>query len=353
MPIVLAVGIATGLLYVQTTQDATGTDPTAHLRADAVLTSSAGGLPPGLAGRVAQLPGVAAASEHVTSTGFVERPHDPTQDEEGWPLQGVTAEAAAATVAVPVLAGSLAELRGQAAALPASHAKALGLGVGDRVGLRLGDRALADLRVVALLDGAGGDPPILLPAGLLAAHTTAGRPAQLLVTAAPGVGPAELAADLERLAAPWPEVTVAGRDGLAAVEGGQRQTQAWVNYLLVGMLMAYTAISVVNTQVLATAGRRREFALQRLAGSTGGQVARMMTVEAALVAAIGIALGTVVSTTTLVPFSVAATGSPLPTGPPWIYLAVVAAAALLALAATLLPTWRALRVPPATAVTPD
>jgi putative ABC transport system permease protein len=121
----------------------------------------------------------------------------------------------------------------------------------------------------------------------------------------------------------------AGRDAPAGGDGGERQTQAWVNYLLVGMLMAYTAISVVNTLVLATAGRRREFALQRLAGSTGGQVLRMMTVEAALVAAVGIALGTAVSTTTLVPFSVAATDSPFPAGPTWIYLAVVATAVTL------------------------
>jgi putative ABC transport system permease protein len=67
--------------------------------------------------------------------------------------------------------------------------------------------------------------------------------------------------------------------------------------------------------------------------------------------AVGIALGTAVSTTTLVPFSVAATDSPFPAGPTWIYLAVVATAALLALTATLLPTWRALRTRPATAVT--
>ena len=46
----------------------------------------------------------------------------------------------------------------------------------------------------------------------------------------------------------------------------------------------------------------------------------------------------------IVPVSVAATDSPFPAGPPWIYPAVVATA-------TLLPTWRALRTRPATAVT--
>lgn len=142
---------------------------------------------------------------------------------------------------------------------------------------------------------------------------------------------------------------MADRSALTAARGQQQQTQAWVNYLLVGMIVAYTAISVVNTLVLATARRRREFALLRLSGSTRAQVLRMMGMEGALVAIIGIALGTALSTTTLVPFSVAASDSLMPSGPPWIYLAVIGTAVMLALTATLLPTWQGLRSPPAEA----
>src|SRR4029453_1318576 len=99
----------------------------------------------------------------------------------------------------------------------------------------------------------------------------------------------------------------------------------------------------------ATARRRREFALLRLTGSTRGQVLRMMSMEGVLIAVIGIVLGTAVSTTALIPFSVAASDSPAPSGPPWIYLAVISAAATLALTAPLLPTWQALRPTPAEA----
>lgn len=146
-------------------------------------------------------------------------------------------------------------------------------------------------------------------------------------------------------------MAVADRSALTAAHGEQQQTQAWVNYLLVGMILAYTAISVVNTLVLATAQRRWEFALLRLTGFTRGQVLRMMTMEGVLVAVIGIALGTAVSITTLVPFSVAASDSVTPSGPPWIYLAVIGTAAVLTLTATLLPTWQALRSHPAAAPT--
>jgi putative ABC transport system permease protein len=118
---------------------------------------------------------------------------------------------------------------------------------------------------------------------------------------------------------------------------------------MVGMIMAYTAISVVNTLVMATARRRREFGLQRLTGSTRGQVLRMMSVEAVLVAAIGIVLGTLVSTTTLVPFSLVVSGTPMPHGPLWIYLAVIGTAGLLTMIATMLPTWFSTRTRPAEA----
>lgn len=350
MPIMLATGIATALLYVQTTQVAAAERAyTETLRADAVLTSANGGLARDLIDSVQRLPGVAGASEYVTSTGYVEYPHDRAQSEDGWPLQGVTAHGAAQTTAVSVTAGTLAELRGNTMALPAQHARALGRGVGDTIRMRLGDRAQVELRVAALFSARSGSQTILLPAELLAAHTTAGLPTRILVRAAPGADTTRLTAALTTLAGRWPGVAVADRSVLTAAYGEQQQTQAWVNYLLVGMIVAYTAISVVNTLVLATVRRRREFALQRLTGSTRWQVLGMMSMEGALVAIIGIVLGTAVSTTTLVPFSVAAGDSLMPSGPPWIYLSVIGTAAVLALTATLLPTWQALRSRPAEA----
>jgi putative ABC transport system permease protein len=68
----------------------------------------------------------------------------------------------------------------------------------------------------------------------------------------------------------------------------------------------------------------------------------MMSMEDALIAVIGIVLGTDVSTTTLAPFSIAASDSLTPSGPPWICLAVISTAATLALTATLLPAFSTL-----------
>jgi putative ABC transport system permease protein len=68
----------------------------------------------------------------------------------------------------------------------------------------MGDRAQVELRVVALLSASSSSQTILLPAGLLAAHTTAGRPTQILVRAAPGADTRRLTAGLTKLAGRWP-----------------------------------------------------------------------------------------------------------------------------------------------------
>lgn len=77
---------------------------------------------------------------------------------------------------------------------------------------------------------------------------------------------------------------------------------------------------------------------------------RMVTVEAALIAIVGIVLGAVASTATLMPFSIVVSGTPFPSGPLWIYVVIVGAALLVALAATLMPAWAAMRSRPTEAV---
>ena len=183
----------------------------------------------------------------------------------------------------------------------------------------------------------------MFPAGLLAAHTTAGLSPQLLVRAAPGVDAAALTTNLK---AAGPGVSVGDRDSLVAAHAKGDEVGAWVNYLMVGMIIAYTVISVVNTLVMATARRRREFGLQRLGGFTRTQVLRMAGVEGGLVATIGVLLGTVVSAGAIVPFCLVASDSVLPSGPGSIYLCVVGIAVVLALFASLVPAWAATRARP-------
>jgi putative ABC transport system permease protein len=182
-----------------------------------------------------------------------------------------------------------------------------------------------------------------MPAGLVASHTTSGLPSQIVVRAD---NPAEVAPALARLAAAYPGLAVVDRDALVAGYAKDQEIGAWINYLMAGMLIAYTAISVVNSLVMSTTARRREFGLQRLTGATRGQILRMMTVEAGMTTIIGIGLGTVVAFATLMPFTLVTDGSILPKGPAVVYLTVTGAAAVLTFGATLFSTWTGLRTRP-------
>lgn len=354
-PVMLAVAMATGNLYLQTTQtDAAREAYAATLRADAVVDSPAGTVDPALAADVRAADGVAAAGAYVTGTGWI----DGIGDEDGVPLQGIDARGAAETTALDPAAaggtahalkavGDVADLTGRTIAIPEGAAG--GRGVGDTVEVRFGDGTEADLRIAVLFDGRDGYDTAFLPADLLAGHTDGGLPQQILVTAEDGVGAAELTASLEKTLADHPGTRVTDRDELIEANVEDTETQAWANYLILGMIVAYTALSVVNNLVLSVSGRRREFGLQRLAGATRRQVLRMLTIEALIVAGIGVGLGTAAAATALVPFSHAAADSLLPSGPLSIYGVTVAGAVALALTATLVPGWAALRRRPAEA----
>ncbi|CAM5517555.1 ABC transporter permease [Streptomyces abikoensis] len=344
-PVMLASAIATGNLYLQTTTAAVADRAFAdHLRADAVLTSAAGGVDPALLDRVRALPSVAGASVYVTGTAHTEKPHDGDENKKGLPLQGVSAQGVAQTLAVKATAGSLDGLRGNAVALPESVAHRMHRTVGDTITLRLGDGQRADVRVAALFAGREGFDAALTSAELLAPHTTAGLPAQLLVRSAGDRD--RLTADLAALAARHPGLKVTDREALMTAHAQQSRTQASVNYLIIAMLVAYTTLSVVNTTAVAVGNRRKEFALQRLTGATRGQVLRMMTVEGCLAAAVGLLLGGAAAATTLIPFGHALGGTGEISGTPWIAVTVTGAGLALTLAATLVPTWWALRSRP-------
>jgi putative ABC transport system permease protein len=354
VPIMLATGMAVAMIYLQTTSAADAASAyTASLRADAVLTSTTGGVPADLVDTVRAVPGVSTASAFVTSTGYLTEPDSDSEDGDDevddFPLQGVSADAAAQTTATVVAQGSLTALTGDTIALPTDVAADQNVRLGQTVSIRLGDGTMLTPRLVALSTAPRGYDTILMPAALVAAHTTTGLVPQILVRAVPGTSPAQLAANLTGLAATEPGLVVAGRDVLADEFADQEQTGQWVNYLLIAMIVGYAVIALVNTLIMTTTRRRREFALQRLIGSTSRQIVRMMTVEGVLVAINGIVLGTAIGAAVLVPFGLAADGSPMPHGPWWIYLAVVVGALVLSVGATILPTVAALRAPAAEA----
>ncbi|MEV6623921.1 FtsX-like permease family protein [Amycolatopsis sp. NPDC051106] len=348
-PVILLTAVSTGMLYLQTTNDEADRQSFAgNLVADAVVTTQ-DRFDPGLVDRINDLPHVDGASEYVTSVGFVEKPADRSPANEGWTLQGVTAQGAGATTPVQVTAGRLADLRDDTIAIGNQHAQSLGVGVGGTITLRMGDNTTLDVRVAALFSAPDGYDTLLLPADTLAAHTTQAHATRILVKAGEGTDPGQLTADLTEVTSAEDGLTVTGRDVLLKEFDEQKTTADFAIYLMVVMIAGYAAITVINTLVSSMTARRREFGLQRLAGSTRGQVLRMAVLEGAILAFGGIALGTVAVLGILVPVSLKRLGSVLPAGSPWVYVSTAALTVLLTLGATLLPVWRATRGRPAEA----
>ncbi|WP_438291928.1 FtsX-like permease family protein [Streptomyces sp. HUAS TT7] len=350
MPVMLATGLATALIYLQTTQSSGSQRAfSENMRADLAVTSVSGGLPLSLVDTIQKQPGVAAASAQISSLGYLEPKTPPSQSEidEGdfepteMPMQGVTSEGVTGTTAFRATTGSLDDLHGDTVALPASEAG--GFKLGDTVPMRLGDGTEVGLKLVATVDARRGYETALLPASLLVQHTDAGLVPQITVTAKPGTDPAQLQKNLSALAETHPGLGVLSRATVGAVHQSEDDTQAWMAYLVLGVVVAYATIALVNTQVLATTERRREFMLQRLIGATRRQVLRMMTVEAVLVSVAGLVLGALVAVLTLVPLSLSVLGSPVPEGSPWIFATVVVAAFALTLVTTLLSAMIVLR----------
>ncbi|MFG1682851.1 FtsX-like permease family protein [Nonomuraea sp. NPDC049269] len=313
-PLSLMVAMTCTILFVQTTMGhAAQEQATTGTRAEHVLGPH---VPSGMAAAVRGLPGVEAVTEVLRTSVRV------GLDKYG--AQAVTADGLGRTMDLGVVAGSLDGLDDGSVAVSRTAAERLGVSAGAKLRLTLGDGTPAELRVVAIYSRGLGFGDLTLSRALVAGHVD--DPLGTVLVAAPSVTRAEL----ERAA---PGVGVLDR--AQAVEAGAANAE--VNYVAMGLIIAFTAIAVVNTIAMSTSSRSRELALLRLVGTTRRQVLRMLSLETLVAVAIAVALGTGIALITLVAFSTGMTGSVVPHIPPLTYLAVIAAAAALALLATALP----------------
>jgi putative ABC transport system permease protein len=302
------------ILFVQTTMGyAAQEQATAGTRAEHVLGPH---VPSGTAAAVRRLPGVEAATEVLRTSVRV------GLDKYG--AQAVTADGLGRTMDLGVVAGSLDDLDDGSVAVSRTAAERLGVGAGAKISLTLGDGTPAELRVVAVYSRGLGFGDLTLSHALVAGHVD--DPLGTVLVAAPSV----TRADLERAV---PGVGVLDRAASSSVGGANGE----VNYVAMGLIIAFTAIAVVNTIAMSTSSRSRELALLRLVGTTRRQVLRMLRLETLAAVVVAVTIGTVIALVTLSAFSMGMTGSVVPHIPPLTYLAVIAAAAGLALLATALP----------------
>jgi putative ABC transport system permease protein len=350
-PLVLAITIASVQLFSQTTVSVAAAEQARDgVVADFVVASAGSGLGPRVIDAVRGVDRVEVASPIARSRVFVPHLQAGKPKVASYAAQGVEPDRLARMLDLEPRSGSLDRLRGETVALSQLAAETLGIQVGSRIDLRLGDGTRTRPAVVAIYGRGLGFGDVTLPHDLLVAHTTLRSDQAILVRAGAAANRAALASALRGLAATHPGLVVLDRDGLAAAGQAQREAQNWPNLIALAVLLAYIAIAVVNTLVMATAARGREFALLQLIGTGRAQILRMMRIEALLVVVLATVLGALAAIPPLVGISLGLTESPIPSVSAAAYGAIIGATALLGLLAMGVPTRVALRAHPVDAI---
>ncbi|KPI09959.1 protein of unknown function DUF214 [Actinobacteria bacterium OK006] len=124
-----------------------------------------------------------------------------------------------------------------------------------------------------------------------------------------------------------------------------------LNLTVVGVIVVFCFVMLINSLYAATTYRGREFGQQRPVGATPGQVLGVVGAEGLILTVTGVFLGTVAVLAGVLAFSAVRTGSPWPGQGPGIWLAVVAVATAVTLGTVLFTARRTLRTPAVAAVT--
>ncbi|MEU6550884.1 ABC transporter permease [Streptomyces sp. NPDC046915] len=329
-PLTLLIGMTCTVLFVQSTLgDAARAQAREGVRADWVV--------------AAQGPGVPAEAARLLRT------HDDAVTEvvrttvrvglDKYPAQGVTPAGLTRTWDPDVTAGSLSRLTARTVAVSQLAADQQHLKPGSTLKLTLGDGTPATFTVAAVYRRGLGFGDLTFAHDLVAHHVD--NPLASSVLVATTRTQTQLATTLRE----FPGIRILSPAAADSLQAERQQANAAVNFLAMGLVLAFTAIAVVNTLAMSVSERVREFALLRLAGATRRQVLRMLRTEALSVLLLATSLGSGIALAVLTAFSVGMTGRAAPAVTPLLYVTVVATAALLALVATALPGRVALRVP--------
>ncbi|NUP50647.1 MAG: ABC transporter permease [Catenulispora sp.] len=316
-PLTLLTAMACMILFSQTTVSHAGTaQRSAGNVADYVVGPH---VPTDAAESVKAVPGVKTVTRvlHTTvRTGLTKRN-----------VLGVTPQGLSDTLDLGVTSGDIAALTG-----PDTAAAAYGQGyhVGSQVTMTLADGTPAHVTIVAVYSRQLGFGDLVVARDLVAPHMDVPLDDELLVKA-PGVSQSVLAAALKA------EPGVGIRDRVSA-QSSNDDAGAKIGYVSLGLIIAFTAIAVINTLAMSISDRGREFAALRLTGATRRQVQRMLGFETATAVLIATVLGLGVAGAVLTTYASGITRASAGVSAPLGMVAVVVGAgAVLAGLATWIP----------------
>ncbi|WP_392958461.1 FtsX-like permease family protein [Streptomyces sp. LN245] len=255
--------------------------------------------------------------------------------------RAVEPEPLAATARLPLAAGKVSDLDDDSIIVNEEWEKHT---VGRRVDVWLGDGTRKSLKIAAVMTiGTGDNGVYVTPRNAPAAPVD-----RVDVRLADGADPAAVATGLRQaLRASGGQVLTRDTWVRATYPETNRTTRMGL-FLVLGIALLYTGISLANTMVMATSDRVRELAVLRLAGATRWQVLRLVGAEALMVVAVGGLLGALVTGINLVSMwgalGLLSVGASIEI--PWATLAaVLGACAVLAVISAVAPAGLSLRRP--------
>jgi putative ABC transport system permease protein len=233
-------------------------------------------------------------------------------------------------------AGSVADLGRNGVVVARAAADKHGWTVGDTITAEFAESGAHRLHVVGVYDGKGlvGDDYLL---SIAAQNAYAGPQltTNALVTLAPGADKETVEASITDALADHPDARVLDQEAYEKVASGFIDQLLTFMTVMLALAVVIALLGIVNTLALSVFERTRELGLLRAVGMTGRQVRAMVRWESAVIsligavsgAALGIGLGVAMSQV-LKDQGIKAVA--IPTGQIAVYVAVAAAAGILA-----------------------
>ncbi|HEY6497718.1 MAG TPA: FtsX-like permease family protein [Trebonia sp.] len=320
IPVAMAVGMTGAIAFFSTSVSHAATvQSTQSVTAGHVLTGT--GLGGSVLDSARSLPGVRAA---VGVTGLNLGAADPDLEFIGG--EAVSAGPIGQVLDLGVTSGHLSELGPGQIAISSMEASSDGMGthVGATVTVYLPDGTPYRATVTAVYRRSLALGDLLIPASVTDGHTgDAAGYSQILVS-----GGTER--ELTALTAAHPGTRLASRSVYNAQVAQSTGQNGFGDDLILGVIAALAAITMINTLAVSTLERRGQVRLLARIGATTRQLAAASRWQALFVTVVGIGTGAAVCAGTLVGLDRAVTGSALPYIPAGAAALIVAAVAALA-----------------------
>lgn len=221
--------------------------------------------------------------------------------------------------------------------------------VGQTVDVWRADGSQVTLKIAAVMRRGTGSNG----AYVTAANGAGARPDRVEVRLEPGADRAAVAASLGSAVRAEGARVATAEEWVAASQPETKRESRLAIFVVLGLALLYSLIALAGTMVAATSDRGRDLSVLRLTGATGGQVLRLVAVEAAVVVVAGALLGVFVTALNVLGTWSALSvliGSGAPLSLPWAAMGAVAAAcAVIAVPAAVLSAAVLLRGRPAPA----